>query len=288
LLISVLSLGILLLVVRPATAAFEITGEGARSTALGGAFAAGVNSLAAVWHNPAGNARLREWQGGTTQVLLHPGLEEMLSVHGLAVAGPVGNGVMQAGLSLLNAEGWREDVVVIGYGRALHPRLALGGVLRTSAWQAGDWSRRAWGMDVSGIYDVGYVHPRAFLRLGWILKDLNRANIAVGGQTAGRLPRGVVLAASLIFEGRQLLMDLERSVGRTEFRMGYETSVISLFGARVRVGGVGIGPGWSGKDVSVGIGNDWKRWHFDYACTYPLRVSALGGLHRLSLRHNWR
>jgi len=269
-------------------AAFEITGEGARSTSLGGAFAAAVNSVAAVWHNPAGNGRMKEWQGGLTQALLHPGLEELLSVHGLAFAGPVGNGVLQAGLSLLSAEGWQENVTVVGYGRALHPRLALGGVVRTSAWQAGSWSRRVWSVDMSGIYDVGFVHPRAFLRLGWILKDLHRANTAVGGQAAGRLSRGLVLAASLEFGGRQVLMDLERRDGRTELRMGYETSVISLFGARIRVGGVGFGSGWSGKDVSVGIGNDWKRWHFDYAYTYPLRVSALGGLHRLSLRHSWR
>ena len=58
--------------------------------------------------------------------------------------------------------------------------------------------------------------------------------------------------------------------------------------ARFRVGGSALGPGWSGKEVNVGLGQDWKQWHFDYAYTYPLRVSALGGMHRFSLKHNWR
>ena len=44
--------------------------------------------------------------------------------------------------------------------------MALGGVLRTSAWQAGDLSRRVWSLDVGGTYDVGYVHPRVSMRLG--------------------------------------------------------------------------------------------------------------------------
>ena len=96
------------------------------------------------------------------------------------------------------------------------------------------------------------------------------------------------MAASLNSGGRQILLDVERRGGRTEVRGGYETTVISLADARFRVGGSALGPGWSGKEVNVGLGQDWKQWHFDYAYTYPLRVSALGGMHRFSLKHNWR
>lgn len=281
-------LAILLVVAGPVGAAFEVTGVGARSTALGGAFAAGVNSDEVVWHNPAGNARLQRWQAGTTHAVLHPGLGQLLSVHGLAVAGPFRYGALQAGVSLLSAEGWREDVAALGYGRALHPRVALGGVLRTSAWQAGDLSRRVWSLDVGGTYEMGYVHPRVAVRLGLLLKDLNRVNLAAGGQAAGKRSRGLVAAASLTFGARQILMDVERRDGQTEVRGGYETGVISLADARFRVGGSAFGPDWSGEQVNVGIGQDWKQWHFDYAYTYPLQLSALGGMHRFSLKHNWR
>lgn len=284
---SCLCLG-LLLPCGPAGAAFEITSEGARSTALGGAFGAGVNSDEAVWHNPAGNARMAQWQGGTTQALLHPGLGELLSVHGLSLAGPAMDGTLQAGLSLLSAEGWREDVAVIGYGRILHPRVALGGVVRTSAWRADGLSRRVWSLDLGAVYDAGYVLPDAFLRLGWVVKDLNRANVAAGGQRAGRTPRGIVVAASLAVGRRQVLVDVERRGGRVEVRGGYETGVASLLGARFRMGAGAVGPGWTGTEVDLGLGHDWQGWDFDYAYTYPLRLSALGGMHRFSLRHRWR
>jgi len=272
----------------PVSAAFEVTGVGARSTALGGAFAAGVNSDDVVWHNPAGNARLQQWQGGTTHALLHPGLSESVSAHGLAFAGPIRSGALQVGVSFLSANGWSEEVAALGFGQQLHPRVALGGVVRSSAWEAEDLSRRTWSVDMGGTYDVGYIHPRASLRLGILLKDLNRANTAAGGQAAGRTSRGLVVASSLMLEGRQVLVDVERRDGRTEVRGGYETGVISLAGARFRLGGSAAGPGWAGEKVNVGIGQDWKQWHFDYAYTYPLRVSALGGMHRFSLKYLWR
>jgi hypothetical protein len=286
--ISCLFLGSLLVVVAPAAAAFEITGRGAQSTALGGAFAAGVKTAEAVWFNPAGNARLQKWRASTTHALLYPGLDQSPSLNGLAVAGPCRGGGLQAGLSFLNAEGWREQVAILGYGRALHPRLALGSGLRTSAWKAGDLSRRVWSLDLGGTYEVGFVHPRVYVRLGLIAKDLNAANIAAGGQASGETQRGVVIAASIGLEEQRVLIDVERRDGRTEVRAGYEVRTVSLGGARFRMGGSALSPGWTGKELNAGIGHNWKQWHFDYAYTYPLHFSGLGGVHRLSIGYRQR
>ena len=242
-----------------------------------------MKTTEAVWFNPAGNARLQNWRSGTTHALLYPGLDQSPSLNGLAAAGPLKGGGLQAGFSLLNAEGWREEVAILGYGRALHPRLTMGGSLRSSAWSAGDLSRRVWSLDLGGTYEVGFVHPRVYVRLALIAKDLNRANIAVGGQAAGETPRGLVMATSVTMGEQQVLIDIERRDRRTEIRAGYETRSISLGGARVRVGGSALGPGRSGKELTTGIGHNWKQWYFDYAYTYPLQLSRLGGMYRLSL-----
>lgn len=286
--ISCLFLGSLLVGVAPAGAAFEITGQGAQSTALGRAFAAGVKTTEAVWFNPAGNARLQKWRVGTTHALLYPGLDQSPSLNGLAVAGPLKGGGLQAGLSFLNAEGWHEQVAILGYGRALHPRVALGSGLRTSAWKAGDLSRRIWSLDLGGTYEVGFVHPRVYVRLGLVAKNLNRANIAAEGQATGKTPRKWVMATSISLGEQRLLIDVERRDGRTEVRAGYEARTVSLGGARFRMGGSALGPGWSGKELNAGIGHNWKQWYFDYAYTYPLRLSELGGMHRLSVGYRQR
>lgn len=272
----------------PAGAAFEFTGRGARSTALGGAFAASVRTAEAVWYNPAGNARQKHWRAGSTHALLYPGLDRSPTLNGLAVAGPLKDGGVQAGLSFLAADGWREEVLALGYGRALNDRLALGGGLRASAWKAGDLSHRAWSLDLGGTWEVGFVHPLVYLRVGLAARGLNGANFAAGGQAAGEEPRSVVLAASISMAGRELLIDLERRDGRSELRAGYETRTVSLNGARFRVGGAALGSNLADGELNVGLGHDWKDWNFDYAYSYPLQVTGMGGTHRFSVGYRRR
>jgi hypothetical protein len=271
----------------PGHAAFEVIGLGAQTKALGGAFVAGVDSDQAVWFNPAGGASLGHWQAGTTHGVLHPGLDDLLSLHGLTAAGPVRDGTLLFGVSLLSADGWQEDVTALGYGRRVHARLALGATLRSSAWRADRLSRRSWSLDAGAMWDAGYVHPEAFLRLGLLLTDLNGPNQAAGGQAAGEASRGIAVAAAVHMADRRLLVDIERKYGETEVRAGYEARVAGLAGARFRGGGI-VGPGSQVAEVDVGLGQDWREWHVDYAFTYPLQLSALGGMHRLSVKYEWR
>ena len=272
----------------PAGAAFEFTGRSARSTALGGAFVASVRTAEAVWYNPAGNARQERWRAGSTHALLYPGLDRSPTLNGLAVTGPLKNGGLQAGLSFLNADGWREEVIALSYGRALNDRLAFGAGLRSSAWKADDLSHRAWSLDLGGTWEVGFVHPLVYLRVGLVACGLNGANFAIGGQAAGEEPRSVVLAASISMAGKELLVDLKRRDGRNELRAGYETRTVSLNGARFRVGGTALGSNLTSGELNVGLGHDWKDWDFDYAYSYPLQVTGMRGIHRFSVGYRRR
>ena len=279
---------LLLALVPPVGAAFEFAGQGAQSTALGGAFAASIQTAEAVWYNPAGNAQQQKWQAGTTHALLYPGLDQSPALNGLSVAGPLRGGGFQLGLSFLGADGWREEVIALGYGRPLNERFALGGGWRTSAWKAGALAHRAWHLDVGATWEVGFLHPRAYLRLGLVAKGLNGANIAASGRAAGEEKPAVVAAALLNLAGREVLLDIERRAGRTEFRVGYETRTVSLNGARFRMGGAAIGSGFDERELNVGLGHNYKQWHFDYAYSYPLHLSGYGGVHRFSVGYHQR
>ena len=172
----------------------------------------------------------------------------------------------------------------MGYGRAVHPRLALGGDLRSGGWQTIGLSHRAWSADLGGIYEAGWIQPHLYLRLGGILRDAFRSSLAAGGQAAAKPPRAYILAGSLSAGEQQLLVDLERRAGRTQLRVGYESTVPSLGGMRLRLGGSAFTSAWDSGDLSMGIGHGWRGWHLDFSYTYPMGPSgAFGGMHRLSI-----
>ena len=268
----------------PAYPAFEITGGGARSAGLGGAFTAGVD-VEAVWFNPAANARAQKLRVGTAHTRLYSGLDESPSLSVLGVVLPVGGGSLQLGWSSLGGKDWREQVGIVGYGRALHQRVALGTALRCSGWKTSGLSHRVWSADLGGIYEVGWVRNKVYIRLGLMLTNIKRANIAASGDPAGKTPRGLVLAASANLGRQQVLMDLERRGGRTEFRAGYESPFSRARGLAFRLGGRFLPSDREAKQVDVGLGYRWNQWHFNYAYSHPLHPTGLGGIHRAGFEY---
>ncbi|MEW6755585.1 MAG: hypothetical protein AB1505_32100 [Candidatus Latescibacterota bacterium] len=266
-----------------ARSAFEFAGEGARSLGQGGACVAGATAVEYLWHNPAANARAARLGLSATHARLYPGLDEDLNLSALSGVLPVGPGVLQAGVSSLGLEGWRERVAVLGYGWGPHARVALGSALWSVGWDAGRASHRAWRWDVGLTYEAGWVWRQAYLRLACVLENLTRANLAAGGQRAGQTPRQAVLGLSLDVEGGGFLVDVEVSGERTAVRAGYVSRVAALYGVELRLGGVGLPREWRGREVDVGLGRAWSRWRADYAFTYPLQLGGLGGTHWLSL-----
>lgn len=276
----------LLVNLTPGHAAFETAGRSAHPAALGGAFTAGVDAAEAVWFNPAGNARAQKWRVGITHSLLYPELEESPSLNVLSAARPLGRGGLQVGLSALSAEDWREQVAIVGYGRALHPRVAVGGSLRTGSWETGDLSHRSWSLDLGGIYEVGWVHSRVYVRMALVAKNITRANISAGGRAAGQTPQSIVLATSVNLAHHQVLAEVERRGGRAEVRTGYESRAPN--NVKFRLGASALASSWEEGELDVGIGYSWKRWHIDFAYSYPLQLTGLGGIHYLSLGYYQR
>lgn len=269
-------------------AAFEVSGGSARASAVGGAFTAVAGDVGAVWYNPAANGRVQRLRVGTTHALLYPGLGETLSLNALSASVPLGGGGVQLGLSTLDFPGWHEQVVALGYGLGLHPRFAAGATLRASGWRTEGLSHRSWSVDLGGTYEVGWVHPRAYLRLGAVVSNINAANISAGGYAAGETPRGVTIGAAVDVGHQGFLVDAERRGGSTTVRLGYETRAVSLGGATFRLGASSLLTSRAAGEVDVGVGHTWNRWHFDYAYAYPMLLTGLGGIHRLSLAYHKR
>lgn len=273
---------------QPGGAAFEFVGAGARAFSLGGAVAAGSGAAEAIWFNPAANARVRRWQAGATYARFYPELDEGLSLSAVDAALPVGPGSLQVGLSSFGIDAWRENVAVLGYGCALHPRLALGVALRTGSWDAGRLSRRVWSGDLGGVYEVGWIHPQAYLRLGTVVRNVNRANLAASRSVAGESPRGLAGAAAVDVGPQTFLAEVERRGGRAQVRLAYESRPPTLGGIEFRLGGGLLTGGWEGKEMAAGFGRGWREWQLDYAYVYPLRLTGLGGIHWLSLEYRGR
>ena len=268
----------------PVHAAFDVVGQGARPIALAGAFAAASNDPETVWYNPAGSAGATRVGIGLTHAQLYPGLDESPSVSGLSAQVPLLGGGAQAGLSLLAYEDWSEQVLVAGYGRSVHPRVAVGANVTSLSWQIGDLSRRAFSVDLGGQYEVGWVSHQAYVRVALTVGNLARANISASGHRAGRTPRSVVAAASVDMGRRRLLVDLQREGGISQMRAGYETRPEGWAGVHFRMGGNALTSQWDAGGLNAGLGHVWREWQFDYAYSYPLALTGFGGTHRVSVR----
>lgn len=270
----------------PVTAVFEVSGGSARASSVGGAFTAVAPDVGAVWYNAAVNARAQDLKVGTTHALLYPGLDGTLSLNALSAAVPLGGGSAQVGLSTLDFSDWQEQIVAMGYGRPLHPRVAVGGTIRSSGWRTSGISHRSWSADVGATYELGWLHYNTYVRLGVAVRNITGANVSAGGYEAGETPRAFSVGAAVDVGNQGVLLDAERSGGFTTMRLGYETRAASLGGSTFRLGVNNPLTSASAGELDVGMGHTWNRWHIDYAYAYPLQLTGLGGVHRLSLAYH--
>ena len=134
------------------------------------------------------------------------------------------------------------------------------------------------------IFGLVWVLPRAYMRLALVLKNLNRPNVSAAGHGAGRTLVGIVAGASIEDAHQRILVDLERDGDYTRIRVGYENRPAGWGGTRFRLGADALFAPWENREMDVGLGHNWRQWHFDYAYSYPLRLEGLGGIHRVSIR----
>lgn len=277
-----------LLRVATAEAAFEIVGGGARSLALGHASAAASGVADAVWHNPAANARAETFLVGVTHARLYPGLEEALALSAVEFSMPLASGSLQAGYSDFGFSDWRERVLLLGYGRNAHERVGLGAMLRSEGWDAGALSHRGWRIDLGGTYEVGWVTRAAYVRLAAVLENIGGVNMAAGQQASGDTPRRLVLGASVSGDWHSLLADLDHDAEETAVRFGYEARTPSVSNTDLRVGGMLRLDEWRLVELDAGLGYGADGWRLDYAFSYPLQLTGLGGTHWISLGYERR
>ncbi|MEE2659870.1 MAG: hypothetical protein VX733_15285 [Candidatus Latescibacterota bacterium] len=266
-------------------AAFEVVGGGARSAGLGSAFAAAVGAVESVWFNAAGNARSLRNQAGVVHTVLYPGLNDAITLSSLAASGRLAGGNAQLGLSSLNGLGWEERVYLVGYGRPVHPRVALGANVRSVGWDAGSLSQRAVDVDIGAIYEAGWVRPDLYLRFAAVAGNLTVGNISAEGHSGGDVSRGWVLAMTATSGPHTVLADVDRRRGRSEIRVGLETRGYYTPGLTARLGASAVSAGWQGKELNAGFGYRWASLQFDYAYSYPIELSGLGGVHRMGFTY---
>jgi hypothetical protein len=269
----------------PARAAFEVGGGGAYTTSLGGAFTAGIESAETVWFNPAAAARLRIPRLTSTHGLLFAALPESPVVHSGAGAWPQKWGTVQAGYSMLRADGWNESKLLLGVARPVHPRLALGAQLSTSAWRSDKYSRRHWLGNLGALYEVGWLSSSTYMRLSLVLANLGATRVTASGRPTGQRDRSYTVGMQMVSARRTVLLDAEQQGDEWQLRAGYESKVrdrlMLRLGARVYSGDT-INRTWH-----VGLGYEWKKVHFDYAFSHSIDLSSFGATHRFGIGCFW-
>ena len=204
----------------------------------------------------------------------------------MAAAVPVGFGSVHVGVSMLDFSGWKEQTAAVGYGKGFLERFAAGGTVRFSGWWAEDLSHRSVSLDIGGTYEVGWILPEVYLRMGAVLSNVNRANISAGGYAAGQTPMGAVLGASISMDHEEILVDFEHRGGYSQVRLGYETRELGWGGARLRFGMIALSAKELGE-LDAGFGRIWNQWNLDYAYALPMfSTGGLGGIHRLSIGYH--
>jgi hypothetical protein len=271
-----------------ADAAFDIIGWGARSSAVGGAFNAGTDDPETVWYNPSAINRSARLQATATYVLLYPGLEEAPTLSSLGLLLRVRRGSVRYGFSVLHAEGWTEQAVVTGYGYPLTSRLAIGVDLKGLRWKAGDRSHTIWSLNTGVMYETGWFNPTTRLRAAVLVKDINSPNLSVRGAGGGKLSARGAVAIMLTVGDQTVSLDMEPGGSVAEVRFGYETPMKSLEGATLRLGGRMNAVTFDSGELDAGFGYAQHGLQIDYAYTYPLLISDIGGVHRVSVGYRHR
>lgn len=284
-LIGMMSIG-LLCWIGTGEAAFELTGSGARSMGLGGAYLALSEDVDGIWHNPSGMAAFEGMEVQLNYALPYGGLGDDLSIGSVGLLKSMGGlGNLGVGLSMLSSDVWKEQVFVGSLSREFGA-LGLGGSFKMLMWSAeggtygADLSKTGMTLDVGGIYCLGGMLGFEGIRLGVLLSNLLPANISDAGDDGGKLPMGIGLGVGLKKGNSLTSMELRMVGGDMEVRGGVE---VMTTGMCLRLGGLGIANAedMPKGEVDFGIGIALKGLQLDYAYTYPLITARELGGHQL-------
>jgi len=267
----------------PADAAFEVIGLSARTVALGYATIAEGQDATGIWGNPAKRETdVNNGMWSTTHGILFPGIDEAPTVSSLTGAIPFFGGIAQLGWSSLNSPLWSEQVAVLGFGRSINSRFSLGGSVLSANWSAGSLTHRGWDGMLGMLYEVGWILPRVYMRIGLSAENIlsNSISIAAGGVGRRTKMRG---SFSLNSRTQRVLFGFENSRYGTLWRIGYEIATTGWGMILVRSGITVDVVQQHLRELSLGFGHKWRRVQFDYALVYNTFLQNRRGSHWVTI-----
>ena len=261
-------------------AAFESDEWGAHSAAMGGAFSAHVGTAEGNWFNPALAASMQVKMFTSTHVQLFTGVPEGLKRNLGGGVVPTKYGGFTLGLTQFGEGGYKEQVFEMGFARELHDRFSLGFQLGNQGWEFEKWKRSDWSVSIGGIYEVGWITPHTYARIGMVAEGLGR-NLRSVGRLTGHRPSSYVVAFEIRPEQQIFAVELEKTRNEWELRAGCETPLVGDWA--LRFGGNVLFADSLNRTASVGLGYDWDSIRFDYAYTYSYDLSSFGATHRIGI-----
>lgn len=274
-------------------AAFESIGAGARPLAMGNAFTAVADDAHAVYYNPAGLPQVRRPEITAGYGKLFSGLKDSsnLGAGFIAAAQPLRQGSWgTAGmgwLSLNLQDAYREDSLLLSYGKETFAGLFLGGSAKllkrsfgSDPYTRADPLFQRYGQNTTNYsFDFGLLYrPDPSYSFGFAVKDFNRPDVALAG--GEKLP--LEFRGGFGYHQRQLSFDAEisRKDKDTGVSMGLEKWLASVLALRA---GINVGSR-NKREIGTGIGYKGGYFGLDYSFTFPLAgVESTAGSHRFSL-----
>jgi len=260
--------------------AFEVDQWGAHSAAMGGAFSTHVGTAEGSWFNPALAASMQVKMFSTTHAQLFKGVPGGLKQNSGGGVVPTQYGGITLSFAQFGNDGYREQMFDMGFARRIHERFSLGLQLENQGWAYGDWERHSWSASVGGVYEIGWITPHTYARMGLVAKGLG-GNKKDGRGLTGQRPARYIVAAEIRPDQQIFAVEVVASSDQWELRAGCETPLIEEW--KLRFGGNILSTDTLNRSVSIGLGYTWSSISFDYAYTHSYDLSSFGATHRIGI-----
>ncbi|MEE3234442.1 MAG: hypothetical protein VX294_09770 [Candidatus Latescibacterota bacterium] len=263
-----------------AFAAFEVEHWGAHSAAMGGAFSAHVGTVEGSWFNPAVAAAMQVKMFTSTHVQLFKGVPGGLKQNSGGGVVPTKYGGATLSFARFGEREYSEQIFAMGFARKMHQRFSLGFQLGNAGWEFGDWGARDWSLSLGGLYEVGWITPHTFARIGLVARGLG-STTRDSGRLTGHRPSRYVFAFELRPEKQIFAAEVETGRGEWELRAGCETPLVGDW--NLRFGGNVLFAETLNRTANVGLGYTWNLIRFDYAYSHSYDLSSFGATHRIGI-----
>jgi hypothetical protein len=243
---------ILAIFTTPLLAQFENTDIGARSVGLNGAFTSVGNDAFSIFYNPSGLGQLKYRELGVFYSPAPFGLSE-LATGALVYAEPTSFGTFGLGLKTYGFELYRENNIIVSYGRDFKNRIFYGVNLNVYNLNIKNYnSATTFGVDLGAM-----AYLTEFLRWGFFGRNITGSRIADSEEKIAQVFRtGFNIIPR---EDLSLSLEAEKDVRYPlSIRAGLEYSLYDYIDLRA---GVGSQP----ASFTGGIGIKYDLIQLDYA-----------------------